>query len=223
MANSALGAVVRWPAPGRSFPRREDAVAAHAQRQDADSDGALLLQVAASNGLGAQALEELFFRHAEALAAFLDRMVRNPQEVEDLVQDTFVLVAEKAGSYRGESSFRTWLFALALNLLRTRKRREALAEKADNRVIAQNPHLVTPRSDSDPLWGLEQQELRERLGRAIGRLAPAERETFLFYWFGEFSYAEISRLTGVSIPAAKVRVHRALARLADMLAEFRPL
>jgi len=178
------------------------------------TDGEWVRRVACRDGSSGQALEGLFLRHAEPLRRFLARTLRNEAEAEDLVHDAFLRVAEKAGTYRGESPFRTWLFALALNLVRSHKRREAVAEEARDRLALEG---VRRRPEGDPARQAQQRETWARVEAAIAGLNEAERETFLLYWFGELRYAQISKLQEISVAAAKVRVHRALARLSESL------
>jgi RNA polymerase sigma-70 factor (ECF subfamily) len=208
-------------APGDfAFPRRAvpalspDAVT-HADAHPVEpADVEWVRQVARRDGSSGQALEGLFLRHAEPLHRFLARTLRNEAEAEDLVHDAFLRVADKAGTYRGESPFRTWLFALALNLVRSHKRREAVAEEARDTLAVERARR---KPDHDPALLSQQRETWARVEAAIAGLHEAERETFLLYWFGELTYAEISQLQEISVGAAKVRVHRALARLSESL------
>lgn len=178
------------------------------------ADAELIRRVAQKNDQSNPALEILFRRHSEPLLRFVVRTLRDEQGAEDLVHDVFIRVAEAAGTYRGESSFRTWLFSLALNMVRSRQRRSAVEKRVSESMVQQPP---TPRPQSDPAENAERRELCDRVDGAIAKLAETERETFLLYWFGQMSYAEISEATGISVPAAKVRVHRALARLTRTL------
>ena len=101
---------------------------------------------------------------------------------------------------------------MALNLARSRRRRAALEP-------CKNEQSVRSRQEQthDPGAGLERRELMEKVDGAIQRLGEDERETFVLFWFGKLSYAEISNISGISVPAAKVRVHRALTRLSALL------
>jgi len=180
------------------------------------SDGVLVARVARRDSDWTQALEQLFLRHAPALLRVCARFLRDDTEAEDLVHDVFVQAAQTVHTYRGESPFRTWLFSLAINLVRSRQRRWKVEERA-SRALA----VPEAGPESDPAWNLEQRELRQKVDEAIAALSDAEREIFLLYWFGELTYAEISAITGVSTSAAKVRVHRALARLSRMLEGLR--
>jgi RNA polymerase sigma factor (sigma-70 family) len=184
------------------------------------SDAELLRRVASSGSGGSastRALETLFERHSESLLRFLTRLLRNDHNAEDTLHDVFVRVAEAAATYRGESSVRTWLFTLALNKVRSQHRRNALENRA-SAIMASEPKAQSDGRE-DPFEQAQARELRGRIDTAIGELGEGERETFLLYWFGRMTYAEISAASGITISAAKVRVHRALARLGKLLGE----
>ena len=184
------------------------------------SDLDLVRSVASRDVHSRSALEVLFRRHSEPLICFIYRRLGNgtnaTEEVEDLVHDTFVRLAEKAGTFRGDCPFRTWLFTLALNIGRSKRRRAVLERKIDDAY-----RFHRPDQDGAQQGGVfddtEKRELWEKVGLAVEALSAQERETFELYWFGQLTYAEISRLTGVSISAAKVRVHRALNQLGRKL------
>ena len=220
MAEFALIADTLFPlAPNHAPGIRETVSPTPAVNEPTDEE--LLRRVASRNGASVAALEGLFLRHAGPLGGFLRGLLREDSEAEDLVHDAFIRVAEKAATFREESSFRTWLFSLALNLARTRCRRVALKERTEEKMMRSRPAGTALENASDPVWSAQQRELRMRVDRAIATLAEPEREVFLLYWFGKLPYAEITQLTGVSVPAAKMRVHRALARLGEQLEEFR--
>jgi RNA polymerase sigma-70 factor (ECF subfamily) len=208
-------------APGNlAFPRRAPPASSANKSEARDvqpvepTDAEWVRRVARRDGSSGQALEVLFLRHAEPLHRFMARTLRNEEEAEDLVHDAFLRVVEKAGTYRGEGSFRTWLFALALNLVRSRKRREAIAEGVYDALAVEHARR---KPDGDPARQAQERETWARVEAAIAGLNPAERETFLLFWFGKLRYTEISRLQEISVAAAKVRVHRALARLSESL------
>ena len=188
------------------------------------SDAELLRRVAACDHSSptdrgrTQALELLFERHSEPLLRFLTRTLRHEHTAEDILHDVFVRVAEAASTFRGESTVRTWLFTLALNKVRSKQRRSALETRASDAMSAERPDHLSDRRH-DPFEQAQQRELRQRVDVAIGELGDDERETFLLYWFGGMSYAEISAASSITVSAAKVRVHRALLRLNKLLGE----
>lgn len=218
VAESAASAEALSPLFGT---RREASQPASAPTEALPPDEALMGTVAKGGGDGRRALAELFRRHGEPLGRFLYRLVGRQQEAEDLIQDVFVRVAEKAPSFRGESPFRTWLFSLALNIARSHQRRAALEERVDREWAARRPDSADHGAGTDPVAAAQNRELLQRLDRALAQVPEPEREIFLLYWFGKLPYAEISRLTGVSVSAAKVRVHRALGRIHRALGDGR--
>ncbi len=182
-------------------------------RFDALPDVELARLVGAGSPGSLQALEVLFTRHSQPLYRFLMRVAGNVTEAEDLMHDVFVRVAETAASYRAESPFRTWLFSIALNLARSRQRRDAVKERATAVLSV----VGRTAAENDAAELSQQRQLSARVNEAIAGLDGPERETFVLYWFGHFTYAQISAMTGVSVAAAKVRVHRTLARLSREL------
>src|SRR5919202_1101047 len=84
----------------------------------------------------AAAFEELYRLHHRLVYGLCLRMTQNPAEAEDITQDIFILLWRKAGSFRGESQFTTWLHRLTVNQVlmrfrRSRSRREEALEESD--------------------------------------------------------------------------------------------
>ena len=198
--------------PGRPAPE-----ASSLPPGEESSDAHLLAAVARRDGASGAALEQLFVRYSSSLLRFMARFTRSEADAEDIVHDCFVRVAESAGTWREEGQFRTWLFSMGLNLARSLQRRRSVREKVDIIVVLQQKHRISERAENHPAQSAETTELLARVDAAIATLADAEREIFLLYWFGELKYPQISEMTGVSVSAAKVRVHRAMARLGKML------
>lgn len=185
------------------------------------SDPELLQHVARKDALASGALEHLFLRHSGPLLRFLSRLLRDSHAAEDLLHDVFIRVTEAAGTFRGGSSARTWLFAMGLNQVRSRQRRAALENRTSEQMKRGCPQTVQHRPEDDPVQRAQNKELRDQIDLAIADLNEGERETFLLYWFGQMSYHEISETTGLTVAAAKVRVHRALTRLSRRLEGLR--
>ncbi|HEY3321655.1 MAG TPA: sigma-70 family RNA polymerase sigma factor [Planctomycetota bacterium] len=199
-----------------SVPVQRDSVALRADSHNEEpSDRVLMAHIAARDANWAGALEQLFIRHSPALLAFCTRFLRDQIEAEDLVHDVFVQTLERGKSFRNDGPLRAWLFSLAVNLARTRHRRSKLDQQFRSELAEKKQNA------SDPARALERQELRDEIDKAVETLSESERETFLLYWFGALSYGEISAITGISVPAAKVRVHRALAHLGKALQKLK--
>src|SRR5918911_997178 len=118
-----------------------------------------------------RAATEIVERHAPALARFASSIgVRD--EVEELVQDTFVRAFTSLDGFREESSLRTWLFTIERRLVLDRRR---AAGRRRDREPVQEGDAVT---EYDPLDGVVAEETERRVAEAVERLTPTQREVF---------------------------------------------
>ncbi len=154
-------------------------------------------------------LGTLFERYHVGVYRFCLQLTKNRAQSEDLVQDVFIKVLKKAGDYRGEGSFKAWLFNIARNVtfdhLRRNKRQLAAAQ---DEAFADD--LVDSRSAEQAAAGRENVRL---LQRALARLPAAAQEVI---WLGRFqfdSYDELGVALGCKAGAARVRMHRAMQQL----------
>src|SRR5206468_106471 len=116
-----------------------------------------------------RAATELVQRHAAALARFaVSSGERN--DVDELVQDTFVRAFASLDGFRGESSFRTWLFTIERRLLLDRRRSE---KRRRDRTEIQEDDAAT---EYDALDSVVADETQKRLQDAVQRVSPAQRE-----------------------------------------------
>ncbi|MFN3704774.1 MAG: RNA polymerase sigma factor [Thermoflexales bacterium] len=158
--------------------------------------------------------------HAPALYRLALRLVGDPQEAEDVLQDTFLSAFQALHHFDGRSSLRTWLHRIAVNaaLMRLRKRRSRVtlsldSSQADDAAADFSELLPIVEPDAEAL--LLQQETAEMLGDAIERLPQALREVFVLRELEELSTAETAHRLGISEAAVKVRLHRARRALRD--------
>jgi RNA polymerase sigma-70 factor (ECF subfamily) len=150
-------------------------------------------------------------RHGARLVALCTRMSSGRDVGEELAQETFARAFGALGSYRGESGFRPWLTRIAVNACRDWQKAGARAER---------PAEVDPAALAttlDPEREASGRELGTALAAAIARLTPAHREAFVLFHVESLPYEEIRAITGVSVSALKVRVHRARQRLLQEL------
>lgn len=165
---------------------------------------------AAQAGDGA-AFERIYRANVGRVHALALRLTADGQRAEELVQDAFVRAWEKLGSFRGESSFPTWMHRLTVNvfLLSTRssKRRDAREE-----VHAEVPDHPAG-GDDGPLGP----EGRMDLERAIARLPEGARTAFVLHELQGYSHEEIASLTGVAAATIRAQLFRARRRLMEAL------
>jgi RNA polymerase sigma-70 factor (ECF subfamily) len=153
--------------------------------------------------------ERLFQEHAPGLLAFLAYRLRDRTAAEDVLADTFERVLRTRVRFdRRRGSEKTWLYSIALNLVRDRARRAAAEERAYERV------LVAPAGPADELEALGD---RDELICALGRLSEEEREAVALRYGGDLTVPEIAKLTGERLTTVEGRVYRALRKLRDLL------
>jgi RNA polymerase sigma-70 factor, ECF subfamily len=157
-----------------------------------------------------RAATELVARHAPALARFAAASGAGA-DVEELVQDTFVRAFGAIDTFRGESSFRTWLFTIERRLLLDRRRSE---RRRGPEVELDERHVATAHDALDSVVAAESQQ---RLRVAVGRLSPTQREVFTLRVAEGLSYKEIAGAVGTTEGAARVHYHNAMRAIKEFL------
>ena len=175
-----------------------------------------------------EAASQFFDSHLEALYAFVHyRLGRDRAQVEDVVQDTFVVALERLASFDGRSSLHTWLCGIAKNKIRAlrRKLRPVPLEDVLERSSAEIDDLLV-RIASEPLpeWVLEERETRELVGATLSSLPLDYRQALLEKYVEGRSTAEVAALSGRSVKAAEsllTRSRLAFAKVFELLARRR--
>jgi RNA polymerase sigma factor (sigma-70 family) len=146
----------------------------------------------------------VFERHFDAVHRYLRRRVR-AELADDLVAETFLRAFQHRGRYRAERpDARPWLYGIATNLVRRHYR----SEERELRALARSAVTQTPHEPAaDEPW----------LGEALAALPRRERDVLLLYAWADLSYEEIAVALGVRIGTVRSRLHRARARLRELL------
>jgi RNA polymerase sigma-70 factor, ECF subfamily len=181
----------------------------HSPSELAPDDAALIERWRGGDQRAATALVEC---HAQAIARFVASLGER-DEVEEVVQDTFVRAFGSLDSFRGESSFRTWLLTIARNLVRDRQRGRT---RAKLQVEIQDDDLV---SSSDALEGTVAAETEQRLHAAVQTLSPMQRAIFTLRVTEGLSYREIAIAVGSTEGAARVHYHNAMRVIREKIDE----
>ena len=137
---------------------------------------------------------------------------------EDVAQDVFVQIYRSARSFRGQSSFKTWLYAIAVNVCRDHLRR--LGTTADwpaRDAEADGALAALPDESLDPLQRLEHDEHSTLVRAAIERLTPAFRIVLQLRDGEDMTYDEIAHVLAVPMGTVRSRLHNARAALAKEL------
>jgi len=174
-----------------------------------DDEAKLLSRVAAGD---MRAFESLYRCYYRRLTRFLEQVTRRRHVVDDVLDDTMMVVWLKAGSFNGSSRVSTWIFAIAYN-----KAMKALRQLGE-------PVHALPDNDAPGWTESPESELMKRqatLGveRLLARLSPEQRAVIeLTYYYG-YAYREIADIVGCPVDTVKTRMFHARRKLRVMLAQ----
>jgi RNA polymerase sigma-70 factor, ECF subfamily len=164
-----------------------------------------------------QCFEALYNHHKRRIFSLCLRMTNNYAQAEDFMQEAFLQLYRKIGSFRGESAFSTWLHRLSVNIILMHWRKKGLAEVSLEETLAPQSE-DGPRKDigkrDDSLHGSID---RMTLENAISSLAPGYRIIFLLHDVEGYEHNEIAEMLGCSIGNSKSQLHKARMKLRTML------
>jgi RNA polymerase sigma-70 factor, ECF subfamily len=169
--------------------------------------------VARVRGGDRRAFDLLFSRHQRGLYYLCLRISGGEAEAQDLCQRAFLRAFESLGSFRGESSFKTWLYRIAVNLSKN-----FLRDAGRRGEVAMEIEPQASPSEKDALERVLAEEDRQQLQRVIGGLPEKQRATLQLRVYEDLSFAEIAKILGGTENAAKVNFHYAVRTLKKLLA-----
>ncbi len=178
--------------------------------QPSGDDATDLALIARWRGGDERAATAIVGRHAEALARFVGSLGER-DEVDAVVQDTFVRAFNSLDSFRNESSLRTWLFTIARRLLLDRRR--SARRRRDVDEVKENDATTS----FDALDGMVADETQSRVQEAVARLTPTQREVFTLRVVEGLSYREVAGVVGTTEGAARVHYHNAMRAVKEFL------
>lgn len=173
-------------------------------------------------GGDARLFHELIRPYERNVFAMALSLLRNEADAEDAAQEAFLKAFRHLSSFRGEAKFGTWLVSIVLNEARSRLRKNSAAKTDSIDLDPDEPGHVSPALLRDwreiPSEALERQEVKLMLQEAVTTLPPIYREVFLLRDVEELSTIEAAEMLDISVPAIKVRLHRARLMLQKVLA-----
>jgi RNA polymerase sigma-70 factor (ECF subfamily) len=146
-------------------------------------------------------------------------MAGDPTEAEDLTQDAFLQMFRKVHTFRGESSFSTWLHRLTVNVVLMRIRKKRHVEKSLDAMFEPEEESKVPVEFGGPDLRLSGMLDHLNLDRAIDQLPEGYREMFLLHDVQGYEHKEIAAILGCSIGNSKSQLFKARLRLRDLLRE----
>jgi RNA polymerase sigma-70 factor (ECF subfamily) len=162
-----------------------------------------------------QAFAVLVGRHSAEIYNLAYRLTRHRELAADVAQETWIRTWRGLENFRGDAAFGTWVYRITVNTAATAKRKQLRHQTTD---LDDAPEPEAPDS-ALPDRGVDQAELRQRIGRALRSLPPGLRAVVVMKDVHGWSHREIAAALGISTTAAKVRLHRAHQRLQRRLHE----
>jgi RNA polymerase sigma-70 factor (ECF subfamily) len=188
--------------------------------EQAIDDAALVRETLAGHQSSFQLLVE---RHEARVFALLRHYVKNPVELEDLAQETFLKAFKRLDSFEGQASFYTWIYRIAVNTALDhlkKKSRSPIASTDDPEVLA-DPQQVDARICA-PHAALEREEIACATQAALAKLPEIFRTVLILREFEDMAYQDMADLLGISIGTIESRLYRARARFKAALLELHP-
>lgn len=187
------------------------------------SDQTLLEKVRAGDY---QAFEALVNRYEGKVYRLSMRMLRNQEDAEDALQETFLQVYRGLKGFEGRSTFSTWLFRLATNVclmkIRHRGTEPAKLLPLEDYIPRheEGKHPQIQDWPDKPEEVLLNKESREKMLEALEKLPAEYRAVFVLRDIEGFSNSEVGEALGISVAAVKSRLHRARLTLRGMLSSY---
>ncbi len=186
-----------------------------------------LTLVRRAQGGDADAYDELIRRYQRQIYGVIYHMTSHHEDANDLAQEAFVKAWQALKSFKGDSSFFTWLYRIAvnrtLNHLKQRKFREGKHAMSLNDLDIEaehHPDLVALVSDKTPRRALALEELKEKLNVALQRLSENHRIVVTLHDIQGLAHEEIAKVLGCNTATVRTRLFYARQQLQGIMADY---
>jgi RNA polymerase sigma-70 factor (ECF subfamily) len=174
--------------------------------------------IAASRDGDPMAFGALVRRYQDRLYRTVARIVDNPEDARDVVQEAFLHAFQAFDRFKGDSLLFTWLYRIAVNAaISLRRKRKAVLS-----IRAEHPEVGTvdppdPSEQSRPGHALERAEEEQRVRRALRRLSSEHRAVLVMKDMEDQKYEAMAETLGVPVGTVRSRLHRARLELRELL------
>lgn len=183
----------------------------------------LVLVKRAQNG-EVSAYDDLVTRYQERIYATLYHMTANHEDANDLAQEAFIKGYQALKSFKGDSSFYTWIYRIAvnktINFLKQRKNRSHMSLNDLDFNAENDPDLVALVSDKTPRRDLSLMELQEKLNSAMLKLSEVHRMVVALHDIQDLSHEEIATIMDCNIGTVRSRLFYARQQLQAYLSDY---
>lgn len=190
--------------------------------QTAPVDDRILVSRAQSGDYAA--FDQLVQRYQERVYGTVYHMTSNHEDANDLVQETFIKAHKALANFKGDSSFFTWVYRIAvnktINFLKTRKNKVHLSLNDLDFNAEHDPDLVAFVSDKTPRRDVGLTELQEKLNEAMQRLSDIHRLVVTLHDVQGLSHDEISKIMDCNTGTVRSRLFYARQQLQGYLSDY---
>lgn len=172
-----------------------------------------------------EAFRTLFQTFHDRMYNLAFRMLHNAEDAEEVLQEAFLSIFDKIGTFQGKSKLSTWIYVVTSNaaLTRIRKNQSRPVTYVDesnlkDKSLFRNEDVVFQIESHDPLVV---EELKKKLDDAITMLPDGYREIFIMREVEKIPVKEIARVVGINEGAVKTRLHRSRLMLRARLSDYR--
>ena len=158
----------------------------------------------------AAAFTEAVRMYQEKLYWLIRRIVRQHDDADDVLQETFLKAWQNLGSFRGEAKFYTWIYRIALfEAINYNKKKKRITD--NEYAVNEDTSYLLDSAVADPYFDGDKGELI--LQQALDKLPPKQRQVFEMRYFDEMPYREIATITDTSEGALKASYHHAVKKI----------
>ena len=170
------------------------------------------------------AFDELITRYRDRIYRITYQMTSNHDDANDLAQEAFIRAFRSIGKFRGQSSFYTWIYRIAVNLTlnflkKSGKRRNFSLDDTDS-SIHRDPVLIDLFHEDTPERGAGISELRQKIHRALQELTPNHRTVVVMHDIENMTHGEIAKILGINEGTVRSRLFYARRQLQALLSEY---
>lgn len=164
------------------------------------------------------AFEDLLKKYHDRVYRLAFRLLGNTQDAEDVIQDVFTQVYLSLKSFKGNSSFYTWLFRITYNVSIThRRKRKNVISLQTGQGTDSAPEIALASDGSAPDLNLDREESKALVEKALGMLSIEHRACLIFKEVEGLSYEEIADSLEIPVGTVRSRLFRARLELRDIL------
>ncbi|BCU75481.1 sigma-70 family RNA polymerase sigma factor [Luteolibacter sp. LG18] len=191
------------------------------QPQQPDPDREL---VARAREGDTRAFDALILKYGDKLYGLVYNMTSHKEDTHDLLQEIFARAYQSLGKFRGQSSFYTWIYQIAVNLtlnfLKKRKRRTGISLQDMDSSVQNDPALVDTAHAANPEQQSHINQLQQKLNEAMRKLSDPHRTVVTLFDIQGMPHGEIAKVLKVSEGTVRSRLHYAHLQLQSFLQEW---